>query len=195
MVKKGIYYNQESIKIEHYCPTKDIRWNEISGNYFAPEGEGDLGFGMYKHEYYIKPDTKIYKHYSSRSFLKDKGYYYKFNSRIKRKYNHFAESWNNNTRNTSDGVAKIESYHDLYLWASLTDDPNLCYLESQLAAVKMIKREYNPQVVYFASEDDLNPEQYIILDKNCLEKISHKLVAEDRFIKTFEEHKTFYTKK
>ena len=174
-LKGHIYYNEDYIEIEHYDPNKDIKWNEMSGVYFAPKDEGDIGFGDYKHSYKITPGTKIFKHYSSVDVLDELGYYDKYNKRLEKKYGEDARK---------NGVV-INSYASLDEHSHILYNPNSNYMERQRAAIRIIIRKYNPQICHFTSEDELNPTQYVVLKHDSLVKEESDL----KYLKSFENYK------
>ncbi len=139
------------VEIEHRTKGEDINFVPKTGAFFAPKGTTDIGFGKKKINRCIKKDAKIFKYEGSYEWLDNRGLLDTENKKLKKKYgyNTLRRLWENN--------------HELR-------NPNDAYFETQKRAIRQIKREKNPDIIHFSSEDDLNPNQFIVLNLKSLKE-------------------------
>ena len=132
------------------------------GEYYAPKGEGYEGYGKNKKTSIISKDANVVELDNSERYLKSKGDKIADESIAKKLgTNRWSEAFEKmNTEDlTNAEITDIEKY------------TKVLYREAQLAVKDFVLKE-NPKVdvIKFKMEDEVNPTQYWVLNKNVLKE-------------------------
>lgn len=137
--------------IEH-ATDGEIKFGE-TGAYFAPEGGAtDSGFGATVEKRFIAPKSKIYtpEEQNTYEYLDKRGLLDEKSTELKNKYGY------STLREVVDESGGL-------------DNPNDAYLELQRKAIPLIKVDSNnADIILLKGEDDLNPTQYVVQNKDVL---------------------------